>query len=505
MFEAAELDLKLSKHEFDEQAPSVREALLEGQAQLRESPEFSVAIVIAGAEGAGKGETVNTLLAWMDARGIQSHAMGSPSSEDTERPDFYRYWRRLPAKGQIAIFFGSWYTFPVVERSFGRIDEPHFDRKLSRIVDFERMLAAENVLLLKLWLHITKKQQRRRFEKLSKDPDTAWRVTPQDWEYHETYEPFVEASAHALRRTSTGLNPWEIIPARDRRYRELTVATKLLERLDKRLEQSPRPQPQPQPLPKPAAANVINALDLSPKLAKKTYEKKLSTYQARVGRLARRMHAAGGSAVIVFEGCDAAGKGGCIRRVITTLDSRFYRVIPIAAPTDEEKARPYLWRFWRHVPRRGHIAIFDRSWYGRVLVERIEGLCAPADWQRAYGEINAFEDQLIDAGTLVFKFWLAITKEEQLRRFEEREATGFKRYKITDEDWRNRERWPAYEAAACEMVEQTSTEIAPWHLVSAEDKYWARVEVLKTISDGLEKHFGPDEDPKSKHKKRKNK
>jgi polyphosphate kinase 2 (PPK2 family) len=242
----------------------------------------------------------------------------------------------------------------------------------------------------------------------------------------------------------------------------------------------------------------VRSLDLSKQLERDAYERKLAKYQGRLGRLARRMNGADCSAVLVFEGSDAAGKGGCIRRVVAALDSRFYQVVQVAAPTDEEEARPYLWRFWRHVPRRGRFTVFDRSWYGRVLVERVEGFCAPADWRRAYAEINAFEDQLADAGAIVLKFWLTTSPDEQLRRFREREATGHKRYKITDEDWRNREKWDAYEAAACDMIEKTSTERSPWHLIEAEDKCHARIAVLKALCGALEETVGPDEKPRSK-------
>ena len=497
VFESAELPLRLSKPDFEKRAPGVREGLLEAQARLREA-DFSVVVVIAGAEGAGKGQTVNTLLEWMDTRGITSHALGAPSEEERERPPFFRFWRRLPQRGRIGIFFGSWYTFPVLEHSFGRIDDARFDAELARIVEFERMLAAERVMLLKFWLHLTKKQQKKKFKKLEGDPDTAWRVTPRDWEYHETYDEFVRSAGHALRTTSTAPAPWEVVASWDDRYRNLSVAEHLLHTLEKRLDVPPPSSPRPPPPAPHAEINVLNSLDLSKHLGRRDYERKLSSYQGRLGRFARCMNQADCAAVLVFEGPDAAGKGGCIRRVTGALDSRFYRVIQTAAPTDEEEARPYLWRFWRHVPRRGYFTVYDRSWYGRVLVERVEGLCAAADWQRAYTEINAFEAQLADAGTLVLKFWLAIGSHEQLRRFREREATGHKRYKLTAEDWRNREKWLDYEAAACDMIERTSTEYAPWHLVAAEDKHYARIEVLKTLCDALERRVGRDEKPGAK-------
>jgi polyphosphate kinase 2 (PPK2 family) len=190
--------------------------------------------------------------------------------------------------------------------------------------------------------------------------------------------------------------------------------------------------------------------------------------------------------VAVFEGHDAAGKGGAIRRIAGALDARIYQIIPIAAPTEEERAQPYLWRFWRHLPRRGHMAVFDRSWYGRVLVERVEGFCGEYDWMRAYNEINDFEAQMAEHGVIVVKFWLTISQEEQLKRFKEREKTGFKRFKITEEDWRNREKWDQYEQAVCDMVDRTSTETAPWILVEANDKNFARLKVLRSLCERIE-------------------
>jgi polyphosphate kinase 2 (PPK2 family) len=244
--------------------------------------------------------------------------------------------------------------------------------------------------------------------------------------------------------------------------------------------------------------NVLNSIDLGARLAPEEYEARLAAQQGRLGRLARRLTASHRAAVLVFEGPDAAGKGGCIRRATAALDPRFYRVVPIAAPTDEELARPYLWRFWRRLPGRGQFTIYDRSWYGRVLVERIEGFCPSEAWQRAFAEINAFEEQLVESGILVFKFWLAISPEEQLRRFAEREVTAWKSYKLTPEDWRNREKRLAYESAACEMIEKTSTEISPWTLVAAEDKPHARVAVLDTLCAGLERVLGPDRPPRKR-------
>lgn len=496
MFEVAEVGQSMDRATFEQLVPPLRERLLDAQFRLQ-AADFSVVIVIGGVEGAGKGETVNVLMEWLDARGVAVHALSPTSREAPQRPGLYRFWHELPPRGKMAVFFGSWYTHPIVDYVFHHSDQNRLDRDLARIVEFEQMLTNEGVLLLKFWLHISKKQQRRRLKKLESDRRTAWRVTADDWKFHALYDRFLPVCSRALERTSTGQAPWDIIEAHDRRYRHATVARRIAEAVENRLGRAPPPEPPPEPLPAPSGVNVIRSLDLSQRLDPQRYEEKLEKHQNKLGRLARSLAPRGRAVVAVFEGPDAAGKGGCIRRVVQALDARFYRVVPIAAPTDEERARPYLWRFWRNLPTGGHWTFYDRSWYGRVLVERIEGFCSPDDWRRAYAEINSFEEQLVDAGIVLAKFWLAISPEEQLRRFQQREATGYKRYKLTDEDLRNREKWPAYEAAACEMIARTSTEVAPWTLVEAEDKYHARIKVLKTLLDcvraavaGGDKHSG---------------
>jgi polyphosphate:AMP phosphotransferase len=481
VFESAELGRTIDRDTFAKREPEIREALLDLQISLKES-KTSVVIVVAGAEGAGKGETVNLLLNWFDSRGIETHALGAPSEEEVERPEYFRFWRRLPPKGGIAIFFGSWYTRPISQHSLGKLDEASFEDALRRIVEFEQMLCDEGILLVKLWFHITRKQQRQKFKKLESDPDTAWRVTKLDWQYHRTYDAFVLSASRALRRTGTGTAPWNIIEAHDARYRHLTAAETIRDAIARALAEPPPPAPaSEEPLPNPAPVNILSALDLSCTVEPASYRAEIADLQARIGHRSRQLAAARRSAVIVFEGSDAAGKGGCIRRLTQAIDARFYEVIPIAKPTDEESARPYLWRFWRRLPRWGHLTIYDRSWYGRVLVERLENFAAPRDWRRAFGEINAFEEQLVDAGVIVLKFWLSISKEEQLARFQDREHRGYKRYKITEEDWRNREKWDAYIAAACDMIERTSSEIAPWTLIEANSKNYARLKVLRTV------------------------
>ena len=489
MFDSANLDHRIDKAEYAREEPQLREALLQAQYDLMGNGRFPVLILIAGVEGAGKGETVNLLNAWMDPRHIHAHAFPEPSDEERERPPIWRYWRALPPKGRIGMFFGAWHTTPIVQRVHGAITAGEFEAAIDEILRFERMLVDEGVLLLKYWFHLSRKQQKKRLSELEKDPDTRWRVTELEWKYFDMYDKFVRVCEPFLRRTSTGEAPWIVVPGADPHYRSLTVGRHLLAAMRERLEEKPverLPDRNPPLLPPADKLTVLRALTLDQPLAREDYERELLHWQGRLNRLSRHPRFRKHSVVVVFEGNDAAGKGGAIRRVTQALDARFYHNVPVAAPTEEERAQPYLWRFWRHVPRRGRFVIFDRSWYGRVLVERVEGYCAEPDWMRAYSEINDFEQQLVGSGIVVVKFWLTIGRDEQLKRFEERERTAFKRFKITEEDWRNRDKWDAYETAVCDMVDRTSTSIAPWTLVEANNKYYARIKVLSTLCREIE-------------------
>jgi polyphosphate:AMP phosphotransferase len=410
------------------------------------------------------------------------------SDEERERPRMWRYWRALPPKGRIGILFGAWHTEPILNRVLGKTNDPELELAMEEIVRFERMLSDEGALILKFWFHLSKKAQKKRLQALEADPKTRWRVTDTDWERFKMYERFRKVSENALRETSTGYAPWIVVEGTDPNYRYLTVGRTLLDALTKRLAGSKPAVSRPAALPEPAldGRNLLSGLDYETRLARKDYTRKLEKYQGELNLLTRHKKFRQKSIVVVFEGADAAGKGGSIRRITGALDARHYQVIPVAAPTEEERAQPYLWRFWRSLPRRGRVTIFDRSWYGRVLVERVEKFCSEVDWMRAYREINDFEEQMTEAGGIVTKFWLTITKEEQLRRFREREKTPFKSFKITAEDWRNRKKWDDYERAVCDMIERTSNDLAPWVLVPANDKYAARINILKTLCERIE-------------------
>jgi polyphosphate:AMP phosphotransferase len=491
MFEAAELGHEVSKADYEREVPLLRAALLKAQRELLEA-KIPLILIVSGADGAGKSETVNRLHEWFDPRGLETNVFGPLTEEERDRPPYWRFWRTLPARGRIGMFFGSWYTDPIIRRAYRKSGGAAFDRGLTRIEFFEQQLARDGALIVKLWLHMSKKAQKKRLARLQKDPLTRWRVSPIDAKHLKLYDRFVKYSEEALQRTDTGFAPWTVIEASDDRYREITVGRALKDAITRRLTEGGKTTAPSRPaLSSADPVSVLDRVDLKKKaLSEKEYERRLARLQGQLSRLSREAWDKKVSSVLVFEGWDAAGKGGTIRRLTAAMDARLYRVVPVAAPTDEERAHQYLWRFWRHIPRAGLMTIFDRSWYGRVLVERVEGFAREDEWKRAYQEINEFEDQLVEQGTMVTKFWVHISRDEQLRRFKERQKTEFKKFKITDEDWRNRKRWEAYEAAVNEMVARTSTRKAPWVVVAGNDKRAARIQVLEAVCRRLEKALG---------------
>jgi len=485
MLATAELGHTLSQKSYDAELPKLRARLLQAHLDLR-TRKFPVIIIVSGADGAGKGELVHRLNSWLDPRGVATHAFWDASDEELERPEFWRFWRAMPGRGRIGILFGSWYTAPIIRRVFGKTKGSQLDRSLDRIKAFEKMLTDDGALIVKLWLHLPKAAQKKRLKKLEKEG----RIAPDDWKHYKLYDRFTKVSERALRHTHTDTAPWQVIEATDRRYRELTAGRILLSGLLHRLEETAaktaaKTAPAAEP-PRKKIDSLLAHVDLTQSLTDAEYAKALETQQLKLSKLAWAARAKQRSMVLVFEGWDAAGKGSAIRRVTQAMDPRLYRVVGIAAPTDEERAQHYLWRFWRHLPRAGYTTIFDRSWYGRVLVERVEGFAPVADWSRAYAEIVDFEEQMSEHGIIVNKFWVHISPQEQLRRFKERQRVDYKQYKITEEDWRNREKTPAYTLAVDDMVARTSTEFAPWTLVAGNDKKYARVQILKTLVKRLE-------------------
>ena len=486
MFEAAEVGNVVSKEEYRARAPSLRTDLLEVQRELSRQARFPVVVVFGGVDGGGKSETVHLLNEWMDPRWIVTRAFDDPSEEERSRPEYWRYWQALPPRGRMGLFLRSWYSPPLMERVYRRVKTPEFDERLNRIAAFEKGLADDGALILKFWMHLGRRAQKKRLKKLERDPQTRWRVSKLQWKHWRMYDDFVAAAERAIERTSTAEAPWTIVEGDDERYRTLTVATIIRDAMRRRLRERKSPVGSA-PLGPASNRIVLSQLDMSRAIDRSVFRQKLEERQGRLNLLQRKARERGISAILVFEGWDAAGKGGAIRRVAAALDSPAYQIIPIAAPTDEERAHHYLWRFWRHLPRRGMLSMFDRSWYGRVLVERVEGFASPAEWFRAYSEINDFEEQLVEHGYVLVKYWLHITADEQLRRFKERERLAFKQWKLTEEDWRNRKQSSEYARAVNEMVARTSTRTAPWTLVEANDKYYARIKVIDTLCGRLEK------------------
>jgi len=506
MFETAELGRSIDKTTYKAQLPELRAELLQKQFALSQT-NTPIAIIISGIDAAGRGEVVNALNEWLDPRGLMTISLDSLTEEDTERPYYWRFWRQLPARGRMSIFFGGWYVNPMLGAVHEELDAAAFKEALMQIRRFETLLAHDGALILKFWLHISQEEQYKRLKKFEKDPHSKRRVSEQDWQHAERYEKFTEIAEQVIRHTDFSYAPWLLVEASDARYRDLTVAQTLLDSLRKLLavEQattddanvaaevipalaahaSPVSQPA-DTIETPIPLTILDTLDLTQTLPDKAYRAGLKTYQGQLNRLSWAAHQQKVSTVVVFEGWDAGGKGGAIRRMTQAMDARLYQVISTAAPTDEEQAHHYLWRFWRHIPRAGRFTIYDRSWYGRVLVERVEGYAKETEWKRAYLEINDFEEQLAQHGTVVIKFWLHIDLDEQLARFKEREKTPYKQHKLTDEDWRNREQWQTYCLAVNDMVARTSTHYAPWTLVAGNDKPFARIQVLQTVCERLE-------------------
>lgn len=480
---------RLPKRLYQARATRLRARLTQLQLELKDAP-FKVLLIIAGPEGAGRGSLLNTLAEWLDPRGVETFSYHPPTDEEKKHPHQWRFWRSLPAKGRIGLYAGSWYTETLREEARSESALSHLAHEADRIRAFEKLLADGGTLILKVWLEISKEAQGRRLKTLREDPATAWRVTDEDWEHHRHYDRLAETAWMIRSKTDRPGARWTTVEAEDERARDLAVGQLLLTRFrqqQKKMARLARPRaPAEVTSLRASGLRRLHALPLDQELSEKDYHAAREKWLGRLNRAVRAAFAAERAVVFAFEGWDAAGKGGAIRRLTSAIDPRDYRVIPVAKPTDEEKHAHYLWRFWRDQPRAGRMAVFDRSWYGRVLVERLEGFCRDDEWRRAYEEINDFERQLTDHGAIVIKYWLHVSHAEQLRRFRERETTPHKQHKINHEDWRNRRKRAAYEVAVGDMLALTDRDNAPWHLVPADDKRYARLEVLRYASRRIE-------------------
>lgn len=491
MLEKIDLSKKVDKKTYRRVMDEAEEKLGLLQRECKDAG-IPVILVFEGMGAAGKGVQINRLIQALDPRGFDVYACDRPTEDEQMRPFLWRYWTKTPAKGRIAVFDRSWYRSVQVDRFDGLTREDKLGDAYQDILSFEKQLCDDGTVIMKFFLYIDKDEQKKRFKKLEGSKETSWRVTEEDWNRNKDFDRYLKMNEEMLEKTDTNYAPWVIIEAVDKDYAALKIVSTVMDRLEyelehRRPEDGKQAQRQESKTRERFKNGVLSGIDLSKSLTEEEYKTRLKKLQKRLAELHSELYRLRIPVVIGFEGWDAGGKGGAIKRLTSNLDPRGYRVNPTAAPNDIEKVHHYLWRFWNSVPKAGHIAIFDRTWYGRVMVERIEGFCSEAEWRRAYQEINEMESHMANAGAVVLKFWLHIDKNEQERRFRERQANPAKQWKITDEDWRNREKWDQYEEAVNEMLIRTSTTYAPWIVVEGNDKRYARVKVLQTVVDALEK------------------
>lgn len=511
MLEKVDLTKKLSKEEYKEKMPQLEARLGRLQRECK-ALGIPIMIVFEGFGASGKGLQIGRLIQSMDPRGFEVHPIKNETEEERMHPFMWRFWTKTPAKGRIAIYDGSWYRRVLIDRFEKRTKNKELANVFHSINSFEEQLAEDGTLIIKLLLDIDKKEQKKRFDKLEKNKETAWRVTQGDKERNVHYDEYAAMMEDMLFKTDTDYAPWTIIESMDKRFATLKIYTTVIKAMADQIEklQKEKEEKEAKKLADSESAaggetdavaeiakeadeemkdlqvSILSKADLSLHYTREEYKEKLDKLQKKMEKLHGELYRRRIPVVLGFEGWDAGGKGGAIKRLTERMDARGYVVNPTASPNDIEKAHHYLWRFWRAMPKDGHVAIFDRTWYGRVMVERIEGFCTTEEWKRAYKEINDMEKDLYDAGAVVIKFWMHIDKDEQERRFRERQENPEKQWKITDEDWRNREKWDQYEDAVNEMLMRTSTDYAPWVVVEGNDKYYARVKVLRTVVEAIE-------------------
>lgn len=497
MLEAVDLKESISKEQYKKEAEKCKTELSSLQQVLKEQ-KIPVIVLFEGWGAAGKGNHIAHMILTLDPRGFKVYSITEADTAEQRKPLLWRYWTKIPAQGQMSFFDRSWYQDTTIGRIEQGMPQEEWVRRINSINTFERQLTDDGYLIVKFFLHINQKEQKKRLTKLADSQNTSWRVTEKDWKRNRHYDTYYKVFDSVLQYTHTENAPWHIIAGNDKYSSLLETQHILIDSIKDAITRK-----QQAAAAQCAAITSTEDIILSPKfklldmpklcdiqlnksLTDEVYNELLDQAQRKLKKLHNRLYLEKIPLIIGYEGWDAAGKGGNIRRVAAALDPRGYEVIPIAAPDKYESAHHYLWRFWNNLPKTGHMAIFDRTWYGRVMVERIEGFCTPAQWQRAYQEINEFERELYDWGAIIVKFWLHIDSDEQLRRFKDRQNTPAKQWKITEEDWRNRDKWPQYEETADDMLQYTSTDFAPWHIVESQCKKYARIRTLNILIDAIE-------------------
>ena len=474
------------EEELKKRLEEVREKLTTQQTKMKEH-KIPVLVLVEGWGTAGKGSVIGEVIQNIDPRFFKVATFDKPTDEEKRKPFLCRYFTKIPEAGKFMFFDSGWMDEVTGAELHNKLKSKEYEQRIDSIRRFERQLTDNGYVVLKFFCHISQKEQKKRIEALESDVDTRWRVSDNDKWQNKHYDKCLEVFDKYMEATNAPSAPWYIIESKSKKWAELQVLETLTQGIDVALQNQSLAVPllqNPFPLVK---MPKLSEIPLNMMADEETYKEELDALQERLGELHNRLYRKKVPVVILYEGWDAAGKGGNIKRVTSALDPRGYEVHPIASPEPHEKARHYLWRFWTRLPKDGHIAIFDRSWYGRVMVERIEGFCSENDWKRAYHEMNEFEKELHDWGAVIIKFWVQIDKDTQLSRFNDRQNTPEKQWKITEEDWRNREKWDEYEVAVDEMIQKTSTAYAPWHILESVDKKYARLKALKIIIEELEK------------------
>lgn len=494
MLEMVDLRKKLAKKEFKKKMPELDRRVSELQRACKEKGIQTI-LVFEGLEASGKGTCINRLMRPLDPRGFKVNPIHRPTEVERMWPFLIRFWKLLPARGRLCIFDRSWYDRVLGQHIKKEVSDSECAAAYEEIRAFERQQSDDGAVIVKFWLHISRKVQARRFDAMEKVAATSWKVGKNEWKQHKLFNKYIKAAEEMIERTNTAAAPWVVVEAYDKDYAILKIFEVLAETWEAALaraavaEKNKKSGTHVETTLPAHNVTVLSKLDLSQKLSKEAYSRQIGELKDQIRLLEYEIYKRRIPVMVCYEGCDAAGKGGNIKRLTENLDPRGYEVIPIAAPTSDELAHHYLWRFANCIPKAGHVTIFDRTWYGRVMVERIEGYCKPEAWQRAYREINEFEAHLASFGTVIVKFWLHIDQDEQMRRFKERQKNPSKQWKLTGEDWRNREKWPKYEIAINDMLSKCSTTYAPWTIIEANDKYFARVKALKTVIRAIEKRL----------------
>ena len=452
--------------------------------------KLPVMVIFEGWGSSGKGSAIANVIKNIDPRFFQVATMDKPATPDELRKPFlYRYFIEIPEAGKFKFYDSFWMNEVTRDRIEGRLNDEEYEKRIRSINVTERQLTDNGYLVMKFFFHISRKEQKKRLQGLLADKNTRWRVNDADLQENKHYDKYLAVYDKYLKDTDRSQAPWYIIDASNRKWAELQVLSYLNLGIETAMKNQSLAVPILQNTFPLKHMPLLSEVALDKSLTDEEYKERLDELQAELHDLHNKLYRKKIPVVIAYEGWDAAGKGGNIKRITGALDPRGYTVHPIASPEPHDKARHYLWRFWNRLPKTGHIAIFDRTWYGRVMVERLEGFCSENDWQRAYNEMNEFEKELADWGAVVIKFWVQIDNQTQLDRFTDRQNTPEKQWKITDEDWRNRDKWDLYEDAVNEMLQKTSTTYAPWYILESVDKKYARIKALEIVIDSIKKAF----------------